>query len=153
MGKKQIGFLALMLVLLALGSVLLAACTRPGTTSTGNTGGGNGASSGGGGGGGGGGEPTVHMVATNFVTSTVTVPKGSKLKLVDDGSFFHIIANGMWDNGTPKPAKEAGAPTVNNAQVDGSSVTSLEIGPFTTAGTFRIYCTVHPGMNLTITVK
>jgi len=93
------------------------------------------------------------MDTSNFTTPTVTVPKGQKLKLVDDGAFFHIITNGMWDNGTQKPAKEAGAPTVNNVQVDGSSVTSLEIGPFTTAGTFHIFCTVHPGMNLTVTVK
>jgi len=147
--NKQMRFLALILALLALGSILLAACTRPGTTPSGSSGGG--ASSGGGGGGAS--VPTVHMDTSNFTTPTVTVPKGQKLKLVDDGAFFHIITNGMWDNGTQKPAKEAGAPTVNNVQVDGSSVTSLEIGPFTTAGTFHIFCTVHPGMNLTVTVK
>src|SRR6266571_9119916 len=89
--NKQIRFLALILALLALGSILLAACTRPGTTPSGSSGGG--ASSGGGGGGGS--EPTVHMDTSNFTTPTVTVPKGQKLKLVDDGAFFHIITNGM----------------------------------------------------------
>ena len=30
---------------------------------------------------------------------------------------------------------------------------SLKIGPFTTAGIFHIYCTIHRGMNLTIVVQ
>jgi plastocyanin len=30
---------------------------------------------------------------------------------------------------------------------------SVEIGPFTTAGTYHIYCTVHQGMNLEIIVQ
>src|SRR5213080_1268410 len=101
--NKQIRFLALILALLALGSILLAACTRPGTTPSAGTGGG--AKSGGGGGGG---QPTVHMNATNFTTPTATVPKGQKLKLVDDGPYVHIITNGMWVNGAQKPAKETG---------------------------------------------
>jgi hypothetical protein len=29
----------------------------------------------------------------------------------------------------------------------------LECGPFTTAGIFHIYCTIHQGMNLTIVVQ
>ncbi len=41
---------------------------------------------------------------------------------------------------------------VNNVQVNGSSIISVEIGPFIEAGTFNIYCTVHSGMTLTITV-
>jgi plastocyanin len=27
------------------------------------------------------------------------------------------------------------------------------IGPFTTAGTFKFSCTVHPGMNLTVMIQ
>ena len=96
------------------------------------------------------GEPTVHMGASSFLQSSVTVPKGSKLLLVDNGSFLHILANGSWQNGTPKPANEAGAPTVNNVQVTGGSI---EVGPFNTAGTYHIYCTVHPGMELTVIVQ
>lgn len=70
--------------------------------------------------------------------------------LIDDGQFTHIILNGTWANGAPKPATEPGAPTVSNVQVNGNTV---EIGPFTTAGTFNIYCSIHQNMNLTITVK
>ncbi len=96
------------------------------------------------------GESVVHMGVSNFAQPGVTVPKGSKLKLIDDGSFLHILSNGVWENNTPHPAAEAGAPAVRNVQVNGNSV---EIGPFNTAGTFHIYCTIHPGMNLTVIVQ
>ena len=96
------------------------------------------------------GVPTVHMGAGSFLQSSVTIPKGSKLLLVDDVAALHILANGSWQNGVAKPANESGAPRVNNVQVNGSST---QIGPFTTAGTYHIYCEVHQGMNLTIIVQ
>jgi len=96
------------------------------------------------------GVPTVHMGTGNFLQSSVTIPKGSKLLLVDDVSSLHILANGSWQNGVTQPANESGAPRVNNIQVNGNSI---EIGPFTTAGTYHIYCVVHRGMNLTIIVQ
>ncbi|HEY6407957.1 MAG TPA: hypothetical protein VIY29_10865 [Ktedonobacteraceae bacterium] len=95
------------------------------------------------------GEATVHMGISNFAQSSVTVSKGSKLTLIDDGSYPHILSNGVWVNNTPHLATEAGAPSIQNVQVNGNSI---EIGPFNTAGTFHIYCTIHPGMNLTVIV-
>ena len=96
------------------------------------------------------GVPTVQMNAGNFEQPSVTIPKGSKLMLVADQNSFHIIANGTWQNGVAKPVQEAGAPTINNIQVNGNNI---EIGPFSTAGTYHIYCTVHQGMNLTVIVQ
>jgi hypothetical protein len=96
------------------------------------------------------GVPTVHMGAGSFLQSSVIIPKGSKLLLVDDVAALHILVNGSWQNGAPKPVHEPGAPTVNNLQVNGNSV---EIGPFATAGTYHIFCTVHQGMNLTVVVQ
>ncbi|HLI07139.1 MAG TPA: hypothetical protein VKV40_11280 [Ktedonobacteraceae bacterium] len=141
MSKKGLRALVLMLTLFAIGSVVLAACTRPGTpvastgTSTPSSGGG---------------APVVHMGPTNFVQSSVTIPKGSTLQLIDDGNYTHILSNGSWVNGVAKPAKEPGAPTVNNLQISGNNA---QIGPFNTAGTFHIYCSIHVNMNLAITVK
>lgn len=86
----------------------------------------------------------------SFLSSSVIVPKGGRLQLVDDGTFVHILANGSWVNRQPTPAQEKGTPSVNNLQINGRS---REIGPFTTAGTYHIYCTVHPGMNLTVIVQ
>ena len=97
------------------------------------------------------GEPTVHMSATDFVQNVVLVPKGAKLLIVNDSSVEHILQNGAWDaNGTPHALVEPGAPTLHSIDITGGS---QEIGPFTTAGAYHIYCTIHTGMNLTIVVQ
>jgi hypothetical protein len=97
------------------------------------------------------GEPTVHMTGDNFAQNVVLVPKGSKLLLVNDSSVEHLLQNGMWDaNGTPHALVEPGAPILRSVEITSGSV---EIGPFTTAGVYHIYCTIHRGMNLTIVVE
>ena len=97
------------------------------------------------------GEPTIHMTANLFAQNVVLVPKGSKLLIVNDGSVEHILQNGSWDtSGTAHPGVESGAPTLRNVDITNGS---KEVGPFTTAGVYHIYCTVHPGMNLTIVVQ
>ncbi len=99
-----------------------------------------------------GGEPTVHMGVVNFDYNVVIVPKGSKLKLMNDGNYDHVIVNGAWDsNGNPRQATEPGAPVVNNLNINGA--TAAEIGPFNIAGVFHYYCSVHRGMNLTVVVQ
>jgi hypothetical protein len=98
-----------------------------------------------------GGMPTVHMAGSDFLTNVVLVPKGGKLLLVDDDSVEHIIQNGSWtQSGTPQSQEEPSAPVVRNRDIKGGSVT---IGPFTTAGVFHLYCTIHRGMNLTVLVQ
>ena len=94
----------------------------------------------------------VHMNATNFVQNSITIKKGESITLIDDDLFgSHTIANGAWENGTAQPAREAGAPEINDVKIGGNS--SAAIGPFTTPGTFKLYCTVHAGMNLTVIVQ
>ena len=92
---------------------------------------------------------TVHMTAVSFASPTVVVAKGDMLHLVDDGAATHIFRNGSWDGSAAHPAAEPGAPQVNDVMITHGAV---DIGPFNTAGTFHIYCTVHPGMSLTIIV-
>jgi plastocyanin len=150
MHSKSVKTLTLVLMLLALVSISLAACTRPGTTaaSTGS----NGASPSGAPGSGSSGASTsdVHMGDAVFIQTTVTIKKGDSIDLIDDSSAPHIIQNGTWDSGAAKPNKEPGAPTVQ-VQFQGSD--SHTVGPFTTSGTFQLYCTIHPNMNLTVTVQ
>jgi plastocyanin len=93
----------------------------------------------------------VHMNDSNFVQASVTIKKGESVTLVADTLVSHTIANGTWDSGMPKPFKEPGAPTIDNVSVGGDS--SVTIGPFTNAGTFKLYCTIHPGMDLTVIVR
>ncbi len=96
------------------------------------------------------GEPTVHLSPTTFVQNVVLVPKGSKLLLIDDGNYDHVLQNGFWQGAAPHSLAEPGAPTVQNRDINGGS---LEIGPFTTAGIYHLYCTIHVGMDLTIVVQ
>ena len=98
-----------------------------------------------------GGEPTVHIGGAHFIQDIVLVPKGSRLRIVNDGSVEHILQNGRWSaNGTAQTVAEPGAPAVHNVDIKGGDV---EIGPFTTTGVFHICCTLHSGMNLTMVVE
>lgn len=96
-----------------------------------------------------GGEPTVHAGAATFAPNAVRVPQGQKLKIVDDSSIQHILDNGRWKNTTPVLEQESGAPQVHDLMLSGNTV---EIGPFTTPGTYYIFCTIHVGMDLVILV-
>ncbi len=148
MNSKRLKVLVSFLAILALGSILLAACSRPGTISSspGTT---PTTSTGGGGGGGGCASGTVHMNSSNFVQPCVNISKGSKVTLVDDVQVLHIITNGQWVNGTPQLSVQPGAPTISNVNISGGSA---DIGPFNTAGKFNVLCTVHVGMNLVVNV-
>lgn len=94
--------------------------------------------------------PTADMGNASFIQSSVNIKKGDMLNLVDQSSSPHIITNGSWVNGVAKPSKESGAPSINQ-QFTGSD--SATVGPFTNAGTFHLYCTIHANMNLTVIVK
>lgn len=100
----------------------------------------------------GGGGQSVHMGETTFLQPSVTISKGSSLNLIDDVPVLHIIGNGSWVNNVAKPAIEPGAPVVNNVQIS-TAGQSITVGPFNTAGTFHIYCSVHLNMNLTVVVQ
>jgi plastocyanin len=118
---------------IVLGAILIGAILQPGTNTT------TSASNG-----------VVHMGPGNFVQSTVNVQKGSKLQIIDDGAFLHVLSNGSYQNNVATPVKEAGAPTISNLNVNGGTI---QVGPFNTAATFHIFCSIHAGMQLTIIVK
>lgn len=94
---------------------------------------------------------TVHMSDTAFKQTTITIKKGESIHLVADTLTPHTIANGTWEGDKAKPSTEPGAPKVQDLQIGGNS--SASIGPFNTAGTFQLYCTIHGGMNLQVIVK
>ena len=94
--------------------------------------------------------PSVHMGTSNFIKDTITVKKGETLTLIDDATSPHIIVNGYWQGGTAVNKAEAGAPTV---KLNFNGGDSQSTPPFNTAGTFKLYCTIHGGMNLTVTVQ
>ena len=123
-----------LLIFVVLATLFIAACSTSG------------------GGGGNSSDNTVGLTSTNFAQSSITIKKGQSVTLDNQGSTVHIIANGSWQGNTPDPKTEPGAPVVNNAQISSAGQT-LQIGPFNTAGTFHYYCSVHPGMNLSVVVQ
>src|SRR5260370_17038910 len=75
-----------------------------------------------------GGEPTVHIGGAHFIQDIVLVPKGSRLRIVNDGSVEHILQNGRWSaNGTAQTVAEPRAPAGHNAEI---TITDLDIPPF-----------------------
>lgn len=97
------------------------------------------------------GTETVHLTSSAFAPNIIALHKGDTLTVVGDSPTPHILANGTWSaSNQENPGAEAGAPTINNVQVNDNTVV---LGPFTTPGTYHIFCTVHPGMNLTVIVQ
>jgi plastocyanin len=95
---------------------------------------------------------TVHMDNTRFLPESVTINAGESVTLVADTMMPHIIANGTWGPGnSAQPAREPGAPEIRDVTIQGGQ--SGTIGPFPEPGTYQLYCTIHPGMNLTVTVN
>ena len=97
------------------------------------------------------GTKTVHLTAVSFAPDIVALRTGDTLTIVDDAPIPHTITNGTWSaDNKPVPGVEPGAPMISNVELNNNTV---KVGPFTTAGTYRIYCTIHPGMALTIIVQ
>lgn len=149
MAKKHLRTLALLLTVFALGSLLLVACARPGTASSNNNSSASSSSSssaascpsG----------TTVKTSTSDFEQSCITLSKGATLKVVQDQTSYHVLDYGQWNGTTAAPqAQPAGAPAMKGLTLSGASVS---IGPWNTAGTYHIYCTVHQKMNLTVIVK
>jgi plastocyanin len=94
---------------------------------------------------------TVQMNPTNFVQTTRTIQAGQTL-LFDDsvsGGGVHIICLGnnmACDSSATGPAALM-SPGFNINPGATKSIT------FPTAGTYKITCTVHSNMNLTVTVQ
>lgn len=131
--------------ILGICAVLLAACGT-GTSATGNSGSNSSptASSSGS-------TVTVKTGPANFLQSSVTLNTGESIQFVNTASVIHIISLGSWVNGTPEPATEPGAPNIHNEQLAANG--TLTVGPFNHTGTYHLYCTIHPNMNLTVIVK
>jgi plastocyanin len=118
------------LLLLGLLTIVLAACGGGGTSTTTGT--------------------TVKLDAANFLQESITIKQGESLTFINETASPHVIANGTWEDGAAQPGAESGAPSVNvNIPAHGRATTP----PFETAGTFKLYCPIHPNMNLTVVVE
>lgn len=85
-------------------------------------------------------------ISNTFSPATLTVPVGTTVTWRNDAATFHNVT---WDDATGRNAAQAGDGTGNIDQFSTGSHTRR----FNTAGTFGFKCTIHPGMDGTLTVQ
>jgi plastocyanin len=94
----------------------------------------------------------VSMVAGDFSTTSITIPAGQAVHFTDPAGIggTHIIClgnGGNCDTSAQGPqALEGGGFTINSGDP------SRDI-TFAAPGTYNITCSIHPSMNLTVTVR
>ena len=103
------------------------------------------------GGGSGGASNEVDLGAASFAQSSVTLNSGQPLHLVDSqasGGTHNLCLgqNGNCDSTVSGPS-ELMAPGMPINTGDTKDIT------FSAAGTYHVTCTIHPNMNLPVTVK
>jgi plastocyanin len=99
------------------------------------------------------GGSTVTMNAINFLpnNSAVTIKAGQAITFVDPAASggLHFLVTGT--NGTL--TKQAGGPPVLSTQMGMQIMAGdTKVVTFPSAGTFMITCTIHPYMELAVTV-
>lgn len=129
---------AIALPLLLLPGLLLTACGK--TPGGGNGGGGDTYAT-----------PDVTMGQTDFDKHNLTITAGTTVKFTDPSSAAtHILCigeNGNCTKGAQGPSELTAA---NGFEVDPGNSKDVV---FSNPGTYKIACTVHPQMNMTITVQ
>ncbi|HEX6551469.1 MAG TPA: plastocyanin/azurin family copper-binding protein [Ktedonobacteraceae bacterium] len=94
---------------------------------------------------------TVALEVGSFSPSSISLTKGEHLTIVDSGAYHHNLSMGRWINGQPVLQNQPGAPSLTNKDVNAAGQTVV-LGPFNTAGTFYLMCSLHHNMMLKITV-
>jgi plastocyanin len=99
----------------------------------------------------GGASNELDLGSSSFVQSSITLSSGQALHIVDsqDSGGTHNLCIGQ--NGTCD-TNAAGPAELKSPGMMISAGTTKDI-TFSAAGTYHITCTIHPAMNLTVTVQ
>jgi hypothetical protein len=89
---------------------------------------------------------TFCMGASNFSPTTRTVVSGATVTWQNQSGVGHNVT---WDNAAGRNAALAGSGTGDIPEFSSGSQTRL----FNAAGTYGFHCTIHAGMNATLTVQ
>lgn len=97
------------------------------------------------------GPATVTMDSSSFSTRSVTIKAGQTITFTTQTTgAMHFLTTGTNNTHSDEADAPAQFASANGVEVDpGQSLTVA----FPTAGTFHITCTIHPGMDLTVTVQ
>jgi plastocyanin len=125
--------LSLVLVACSAGASTTPSATQATSTQT---------AAGSGSGGSGAGDTNVMLMNFAFDPTTLTVPVGTTVTFVNMDPTEHTVTNG-------KDGKAADNAAFDKKVDSGQSVTVT----FDKAGTFDVTCTIHPSMNMTVTVQ
>ncbi len=87
-------------------------------------------------------DSTVMLMSFAFAPTTLTVPVGTTVSFVNMDPTEHTVTNG-------KDGKAVANPAFDKKVNSGDTVTVT----FDKAGTFNVTCTIHPSMNMTVTVQ
>ena len=96
---------------------------------------------------------TFTVNATDFTgTTSVTIKAGGTVQFVDPSSnggthFLVIGQNAQFQSDAQAPAD---LNTANGLEIDAGQTKTVT---FANAGTYHITCTIHPSMNVTVTVN
>lgn len=102
-------------------------------------------------------QPLIAMNASNFTAHTLTVKANTPVKLDDtvSGGGYHVLCFGTGNGGQGAGScdKSGNGPSdfYGSGQVFNSGDTKSIT--FTSAGSYHLICTVHPGMYIDITVQ
>ncbi len=99
----------------------------------------------------GGSSNELDMGVASFTQTSITLSTGQALHMVDsqDSGGTHMICIGQ--NGTCD-SNPSGPSELKGPGMSFSPGTTKDI-TFSTAGTYHLTCTIHPNMNVTITVQ
>src|SRR5579863_9684671 len=95
----------------------------------------------------------VDMGSVTFVQSSVTIAAGGQVNFVDPAGTgaFHILCFGHDQMCNPNASGPAGLNVKGGVPVNAGDVPLLYT--FAKPGTYEVTCTVHPHMNVIVTVK
>ena len=94
---------------------------------------------------------TVPMVFTEFKPTDFTIKAGQTLTFENENPITHVIVEGSWKvdgNGLRTEEKDDGTFNLKVSK-KGDKVEHT----FDKAGTYQFFCTIHKGMNGTVTVS
>ena len=91
----------------------------------------------------------VGMEQVGFDRDEVTIHQGQQLQFVNDSNFLHVIAPGE----NARVTEDSGVPSFGPDDVRSiPRGDPFVTGPWTEPGSYDITCTLHPEMNLHVTV-
>lgn len=93
----------------------------------------------------------VGMDEHAFTTASRTIERGTRMEFVNNGSrALHVLVLGE----DARPRAQAGAPSFGGHSGHRSEVADDWKTPaWDTPGTYSVTCTLHPSMNLAVTVR